>query len=243
MLRRIHIRNYKSLEDLEVTLDPLVVVFGPNGAGKSNFLDALQLLSRVATCRTLKDAFEPPYRGTPLESFTFGAGGIQGLLEQEAVSFSIEVDVELSNSVVEKVNRQIREMRRARPAETGNGAAGATKKLSFVKERRLRYRIEVEILPRSGILRVADEYLTALSSTGEPTGKRKPFMERVKDRLHLHGRAGASHVSRAEPRPQYSLASSVSPSLPTPGGYAAGTGKLVPFSTLSRGSGCEPPTR
>ena len=62
MLRRIHIRNYKSLVDLEVTLDSLVVVFGPNGAGKSNFLDALQLLSRMATSRTLTDAFEPPYR-------------------------------------------------------------------------------------------------------------------------------------------------------------------------------------
>jgi hypothetical protein len=54
-----------------------------------------------------------------------------------------------------------------------------------VKENCLPYRIEVEILPRLGILRVADEYLTALNSEGEPTGKRKPFMEQVKDRLHL----------------------------------------------------------
>jgi predicted ATPase len=185
MLRRIHIKNYKSLVNLEVTLDSLVVIFGPNGAGKSNFLDALHLLSRLATSRTLKDAFEPPYRGTPLESFTFGAKGIKGLLEQEAVSFSIEADVELSGSVMDKVNRQIREMRRARSSETGNGSSSDTKKLSFVRERSLRYRIEIEILPRSGILRVADEYLTALNSEGEPRGKRKPFMERVRDHLHL----------------------------------------------------------
>jgi len=185
MLRRIHIKNYKSLLDLDVTMDSLVVVFGPNGAGKSNFLDALQLLSRLASSRTLKDAFEPPYRGTPLESFAFGARGIRGLLEQEAVSFSIEADVELSDPVMDKVNRQIREMRRARSSETGNGPGSETKKLSFVRERNLRYRIEVEILPKSGILRVADEYLTALNSEGEPTRKRKPFMEGVGNRLHL----------------------------------------------------------
>jgi predicted ATPase len=185
MLRRIHIKNYKSLVNLEVTLDSLVVIFGPNGAGKSNFLDALQVLSRLASSRTLKDAFEPPYRGTPLESFTFGAQGIKGLLEREAVSFSIEADVELSDAVMEKVNRQIREMKRARPSESGDGPGTEAGKLSVVRERNLRYRIEVEILPKLGILRVADEYLTALNSEGEPTRKRRPFMEQVENRLHL----------------------------------------------------------
>ncbi|MCE2464438.1 MAG: AAA family ATPase, partial [Dehalococcoidia bacterium] len=60
MLKRIHIKGYKSLEDLDVTLSPLTLLFGPNAAGKSNFLDALQLLSRMATSRTLREAFEPP---------------------------------------------------------------------------------------------------------------------------------------------------------------------------------------
>ena len=49
----------------------------------------------------------------------------------------------------------------------------------------LRYRVEVEILPGSGILRVTDEYAAALNAKGEPTGKRRPFLERVKDRIHL----------------------------------------------------------
>ena len=70
MLKRIHIRGYKSLEDVEMNLSQLVVLFGPNAAGKSNFLDALQLLSKLGTSRTLKEAFDPPYRGKPLESFT-----------------------------------------------------------------------------------------------------------------------------------------------------------------------------
>ena len=96
MLRRIQIRGYKSLDDVEVSLSQLVVLFGPNAAGKSNLLDALQLLSKLGTSRTVKEAFDPPYRGKPLESFTFEKNGIKGLLEQERLSFSIEADLSLS---------------------------------------------------------------------------------------------------------------------------------------------------
>ncbi|HPO09482.1 MAG TPA: AAA family ATPase, partial [bacterium] len=69
MLKRIRIQGYKSIRDLDIKLTGLSVLFGPNASGKSNLLDALQLLSRIATSRTLKEAFEPPYRGKPLESF------------------------------------------------------------------------------------------------------------------------------------------------------------------------------
>ncbi len=189
MLKRIHIRGYKSLEDVEVRLSPLVVLFGPNAAGKSNLLDALQLLSKLVTSRTLKEAFEPPYRGKPLESFTIGQTGIKGLLEQERLSFSIEADLSLSDSVVASVDRQIREMRRP------NGAGGSQKEVKIparVRERDLRYRIEVEMLPRSGVLRVADEYLAALNGKGEPTGKRKPFIEGQGESIRLR-HEGQSH--------------------------------------------------
>ena len=50
--------------DTEVRLAPLTLLFGANAAGKSNFLDSLQLLSKLATSRTLKEAFDPPYRGS-----------------------------------------------------------------------------------------------------------------------------------------------------------------------------------
>lgn len=195
MLKRIHIRGYKSLEDIEVCLSQLVVLFGPNAAGKSNLLDALQLLSKLGTSRTLKEAFDPPYRGKPLESFTIGQKGIKGLLEQERLSFSIEVDLSLSDAVVESVNRQIREMRRPH----GEGESKERSKLpARVRERDLRYRIEVEMLPRSGVLRVADEYLAALNSKGEPTGKRKPFLERQGERIHLRheGQAHPTYYDR-----------------------------------------------
>ena len=173
MLKRIHIKGYKSLKDVEVDLCPLVVLVGPNAAGKSNLLDALQLLSKLGTSRTLREAFDPPCRGKPLESFTIGSDGIKGLLEQDRLSFSIEADLSLSESAVDAVNRQIREMRRhvRAPAQ--------------VRERDLRYRIEVEMLPGSGILRVADEYLAALNRKGQPTGRRKPFLARQGEIIHL----------------------------------------------------------
>ena len=195
MLTRIHIDGYKSFHDVEVRLLPLAVMFGPNAAGKSNLLDALQLLAKLGTSRTVKEAFDAPYRGKPLESFTIGEKGIRGLIEQERLTFSIEADLHLSDAVVEAVNQDIREMRRP----SAEGRAGETgKALARVRERDLRYRIEVEMLPRSGILRVADEYLAALNSKGEPTGKRRPFIERQGQKLHLRleGQAHPTYYDR-----------------------------------------------
>ena len=195
MLTRIRIKGYKSFHDVEVRLSPLAVMFGPNAAGKSNLLDALQLLAKLGTSRTVKEAFDPPCRGKPLESFTIGEGGIRGLIAQERLTFSIEADLHLSDAVVEAVNREIREMRRP-GAEGQTGEAG--KVLARVRERELRYRIEVEMLPRSGILRVADEYLAALNNKGDPTGKRRPFIERQGEKLHLRleGQAHPTYYDR-----------------------------------------------
>ena len=112
MLTRARIRGYKSLEDVEVRLESLAVLFGPNAAGKSNFLDALQLVSKFGTSRTVKEAFDPPYRGKPIESFTVGSGGLKGLIGRDSLAFSIEIDLRLSDAVVDAVDRQIRDMRR-----------------------------------------------------------------------------------------------------------------------------------
>jgi len=196
MLTRIHIRSYKSIKNLEIRLSNLSVLFGPNAAGKSNFLDCLQLLSKLATSRTIKEAFEPPYRGKPLESFTFGEQGMKGSLDQERLSFSIEVDVRLPDAVVEAVNRQIKEMRRSSSQEENSNEDAKTG--AAVRERNLRYRIEVEMLPKSGILRVAGEYLAALTDKGEPSVRRKPFLSLEGNRLHLRleGQAHPSYYER-----------------------------------------------
>ena len=187
MLKRIKISGYKSLKDVEVVLTPLTVLIGANASGKSNFLDALQLLSKTATARTLKEAFSPPYRGKPIESFTFADSGLEGMLKKKSHRFSIEIDVELSPSVIEAVNRQIMEMRghprRGNDHTSENGSSKS--KVAIVRETALRYRLEIEILPQSGFLRIADEYLAALNSKGEPAKNRQPFLSRKNDKLHL----------------------------------------------------------
>lgn len=88
MLRRIHVQGFKSLENVDAELAPLVVVFGPNAVGKSNFLEAVELLSRVVISRTLADAFDTP-RGYPTESFTLPAAGLPGLLEQPLATLTL----------------------------------------------------------------------------------------------------------------------------------------------------------
>ncbi len=43
-LRRVKLKNYKSIAACDVALGPLTFLVGPNGSGKSNFLDALRLV-------------------------------------------------------------------------------------------------------------------------------------------------------------------------------------------------------
>jgi predicted ATPase len=190
MIHRFKIENYKSLHKVDVILRPLSVLFGPNAAGKSNFIDALQLLSRIACSRSLKEAFEPPYRGRPLESFSFGDGGLDGLRSRDSASFTFEADIELSPAVISSVNREIQETKRRL---TPDGDKSEQRKQSlFIHHTQLRYRIEVGISPQSGLLQVIDEYAGALDRDGNPKERPQPFLEKVKDRIHLR-MEGQSH--------------------------------------------------
>ncbi len=54
-LRRVRLRNWKSIADCDVSLGPVNFLVGPNGSGKSNFLDALRFVSD-ALSRSLDQA-------------------------------------------------------------------------------------------------------------------------------------------------------------------------------------------
>lgn len=56
-LRRVHIRNYKSISQATVDLGPLTILVGANGAGKSNFIDALAFVSEC-----LSDSIELAFK-------------------------------------------------------------------------------------------------------------------------------------------------------------------------------------
>ncbi len=57
-LRRVVLRNYKSIANCDVRLHALMFLVGPNGSGKSNFLDALRLVAdslRTSLDHALRD--------------------------------------------------------------------------------------------------------------------------------------------------------------------------------------------
>src|SRR6516164_5002885 len=94
MLRHLKIQGFKSLERVEVDFPRLTVLFGPNAAGKSNLLEAVQMLSRIGTSRTLSDAFTGPIRGYPLEAFSFPKGGLPELLRKPEAQFTLEAKLD-----------------------------------------------------------------------------------------------------------------------------------------------------
>lgn len=201
MIRRVRIRGYKSLKNVDLELAPLTVIFGPNAAGKSNLHDALALMSRLVTTKTLSDAFDPRvHRGTHYEAFSYGPEGIEGLLGKPTVQLSLEVDVELSQAVIDAVEARIKELR--------EGLQSA-RSPSRVTERLLRYRVTIELVPATGVLRVKDEYLAALRRDGAPSGSRPAFIEYNKEdgrlRLRMEGQA---HPTYHEAGLDYTLVSS-----------------------------------
>jgi predicted ATPase len=160
MLSRIAIRGFKSLVDVELNLPSLAVLAGPNAAGKSNVLDALQMLARAGTQRTLTEALADPIRGFPAEAFTLPPGGLPHLLQQESATFSLEADLTLG------------------PQEL-NG-----------REERVRYRVGVEIDPDTGRLSLADEYLTRLTKRWEPKDLPRIEVEKGQLTLRRSGGGG-----------------------------------------------------
>jgi predicted ATPase len=68
MITRIEIDGFKSLRDFSMDLEPFTVLVGPNSAGKSNVLEALMLLSRLASM-PITEAFQGG-RGRVLDQFT-----------------------------------------------------------------------------------------------------------------------------------------------------------------------------
>ena len=172
MLKRLSVRNFKSLSQVEVELPRLAVLFGPNAAGKSNLVEAIRLLSWIGTQRTLDDAIRGAIRGYPLEALSMPAGGIPDLLKREASSFQLEADLSM-------------------PAENG-------------KNSDYRYRIEVGINTRSGVLTNRNEFLSALSVAGEPKGR--PVIEPDGNRVLVRRQTGGGRP-RTEQLDQYALLS------------------------------------
>lgn len=191
MIRRVFIKGYKSLRDVDISLKPLTVIVGPNASGKSNLLDALGLLSGIVTSPTIAAAFDK-HRGLPLEAFFVPGGGLEESLRKETLRFTLGADVDLSPETVAHTEKTINDMR-AGLQSAGSARIGAVRR---VRETYLRYRVDVEFYTRTGQFRVANERLIALKRDGEPKGSRNPFLELddENDRLILR-MEGQAHPS------------------------------------------------
>lgn len=82
MLKSIHIQNFKSIEQLDLQLEPLNILIGSNGAGKSNFVSAFRFLEKLISGQ--------------LSEYIFHAGGINAFLFNGfEVSNSLYIGLEL----------------------------------------------------------------------------------------------------------------------------------------------------
>lgn len=170
MLRGFAARGFKSLHDVRIELPRFSVFFGPNAVGKSNLLDALQVLSRLASERTIGDALHAPVRSYPAEVFTFPPGGLQGLLQRPSAEFELEARIETGPA----------------PSSRSNGRA------SRPSRRHFRYAVTIRIEPATGALSVQDEYLCEFPQNWrQPRGR--PRIERDGDHLVVR-RRGQGHL-------------------------------------------------
>ncbi len=190
MITRVVVKGYKSLRDVDIKLSPLTVMIGPNASGKSNLLDALGLISRMVTSQTISEAFDE-HRGNPLEAFFVPPGGLEELLSEDALTFTIAVEVELSAAAVNAVESLVKDKWEGLPTTSQASHRDAKR----VVERRMRYDLTIEFRTSTGMLRVSNERLVALRKDGKVRKGRKPFLERVGDRLHLRmeGQARPTH--------------------------------------------------
>src|SRR6185437_11657113 len=111
MITRLEVDGFKSLRDFAVDLEPFTVFIGPNSAGKSNVLDALALLSRLASM-SVEEAFKHG-RGRALDQFT-RRGGEAG----ETIRFAVEVSRASSLGEEQRLRYELAVVRRVEPSGT-----------------------------------------------------------------------------------------------------------------------------
>jgi energy-coupling factor transporter ATP-binding protein EcfA2 len=94
MLKRLKIEGFKSLRKVDVPFSQMTVLFGPNAGGKSNLLEALSVLSRMASNGAYDDA-SGHIRGNAIELFSFPPGGLPELLRMDSANFELQALLEI----------------------------------------------------------------------------------------------------------------------------------------------------
>ena len=100
------------------------------------------LLAGFVTEGTLGRAFEASHRGKILESCSYGPEGLEGLRKIPEAKLRFEVDVELSDTVIENVKGRCEALRK--PHDETSTDEKPSKNNKWIHERRLKY-----VLPTS----------------------------------------------------------------------------------------------
>ena len=90
-LTGLHVKNYRSLADVEIRLEPVNVLFGPNGAGKSSILDALWFLQN-AVAASVETAMVERDRGSLLWAATPEGSPASIQVQTAAASYRLTLD-------------------------------------------------------------------------------------------------------------------------------------------------------
>lgn len=189
MIRRLSIKGYKSLRDVELhDLSKLVLLYGPNASGKSNFLDALDLLGYLAREDTLSAAFQK-HRGNrlgrPLPVRWFFSGAEEASDSPQRMIFA--VDVELHNPIREGLNNELKAREESQSLQ---------RPYTRVTRSVLRYELALEYRHSERTLEVVSEALVPLNQRGEIRTGEVPYI-RHESATH---RASVKLERQAHPR-------------------------------------------
>lgn len=190
MIRRLKIKGYKSLRDVELcNLTKLGILYGPNASGKSNLLDALDLLGYLVREDTLTAAFQR-HRGNrlgrplPVRWFFYGPDDAPDAARRMFFS----VDVDLHPPIRDALNAEL--MAREKSQQLQRPYTRVTRSL-------LRYELELEYRPDDRALEVIRESLSPLTQKGAERTGEVPY---IKDEP---GDARASVKLERQAHPRY----------------------------------------
>lgn len=106
MIKRLRVKGFKSLYDLDVAFSPLTVLFGTNTSGKRNVLDVIQLLAKSVTAEHIADIFDAPFRGSLLSCFSLGDDG--HVPENAKIEITVDLSVSFASGSSDLPYKEVR---------------------------------------------------------------------------------------------------------------------------------------
>jgi predicted ATPase len=94
MLKRLHLKHFKSFREAELTLGPLTILVGANASGKSNIREALRFLHGVSRGYTLAEIFGEKWGDQGVLEWRGIRGGAQEVTYRHAPSCSVAMEME-----------------------------------------------------------------------------------------------------------------------------------------------------